>query len=255
MKKWILLLLFFTASSYAQLSAISVATTSTSGSGPIITTPASTLSQGTWVLGSHLIVAGFPEFSYLGEFYSLTAFALPIGLSYGILSNLEAGINVPFAAYQYHSDFDSGSEIGLGDIGCYGKFQLIPQLVALGAVVSLPTGDKEKALGSGKVGLSLVGAVNKNFSSVGLYGNVGYSLPGSIVSYNAALTYPFTEKISGSAEVVGIIAPNFVIGIAPGLRFDLTDRLLLDLAALIKLYSSAEGFYNYQLIVGINYTL
>jgi hypothetical protein len=114
--------------------------------------------------------------------------------------------------------------IGIGDIGLSAKAllrdegQLAPAIAGRFAL-KLPTGDEDRALGSGKVDVALGVALEKTFGPVRLYFNTGLTIPtgnpfagtgiDSVPMLSTFLTgeYRLTERFSILVQLNGITPP------------------------------------------------
>jgi hypothetical protein len=114
--------------------------------------------------------------------------------------------------------------VGIGDIGLSAKAllrqegQLAPAIAGRFAL-KLPTGDEDRALGSGEVDVALGVALEKTFGPVRLYFNTGLTIPtgnpfagtgiDSVPMLSTFLTgeYRFTERFSILLQLNGITPP------------------------------------------------
>jgi hypothetical protein len=114
--------------------------------------------------------------------------------------------------------------IGIGDIGLSakallrGEEQLAPAIAGRFAL-KLPTGDEDRALGSGEVDIALGVALEKTFGPVRLYFNTGLTIPTgnpfagtgihSVPMLSTFLTgeYRFTDRFSILVQLNGITPP------------------------------------------------
>ncbi len=107
-----------------------------------------------------------------------------------------------------------GSDTGLTDLDLWGKFSVVsdPVKVSLGLLLSAPTGDEDKFLGTGETDVEFFAGIRKDFRHLSLAGNAGLRInqdPGfgdldlegknSILIGGAAL-FPATEKLTLTAE-------------------------------------------------------
>jgi len=118
-------------------------------------------------------------------------------------------------------DVPGGSESGFGDTTLYGKWQFFrnPIQFAVGLEFDVPTGDKDKLLGTGEWNPAIFGSVRKNLAEAYLTGyfgfrfngdaNVGGDLPGpsrnldgktSILLGGGAM-FPVTDRFGVSGEL------------------------------------------------------
>jgi len=110
-----------------------------------------------------------------------------IGLHAGFSLNdkFEIGAEFPYRVLKIsrESDIEGFKNSGMGDILATAKYRLLDEqdsLPALGmfSMLSFPTGDAEKGLGSGTTDFTIGGALTKHLGLVNLYGNIGFLLSG-----------------------------------------------------------------------------
>jgi Protein of unknown function (DUF3187) len=114
--------------------------------------------------------------------------------------------------------------VGIGDIAISAKVMLreegqLAPTVAARFALKLPTGDDDRALGSGEVDLGLGLALEKTFGPVRLYFNTGVTIPtgnpfsgtgiGSLPMLSTFLTgeYRLTERFSMLVQLNGVTPP------------------------------------------------
>jgi len=70
---------------------------------------------------------------------------------------------------------NSGRDTGLSDLDLWGKVSVVsdPVKIALGILVTAPTGSSDKFLGTGETNVEFFGGIRKDLSHVTLAGNVG----------------------------------------------------------------------------------
>jgi hypothetical protein len=98
-------------------------------------------------------------------------------LSYGALDNLDIILGVPFQLLRVKEDGDTASESGLSDVSIEVKWRFFEKekfSLALKPGLSLPTGDDEKGLGSGKVNFSTFLIATGDFDPLSIHANLGY---------------------------------------------------------------------------------
>lgn len=89
-----------------------------------------------------------------------------------VAEDLEFGGRIGFA---YRDPDRAGSETGLTDLDLWGKISVVsdPVQIALGLVLTLPTGSEDKLLGTGETNVEFFGAIRKDFAHLTIAGNVG----------------------------------------------------------------------------------
>ncbi|HOW98137.1 MAG TPA: transporter [Kiritimatiellia bacterium] len=182
----------------------------------------------------------------------IKAWDMPVGLTYGVLEGLEAGIGF---GGQY-VEAGGEDESGIRDTAIGAKWQFLPSCPlgarhALAPSVKLPTADEDKGLGSGETDFDLTWIISRTLGEkAGAHVNLGYAWIGGpeddVLHYGFALDYQATETMqavgevfaeretSGGADTVG----QFNLG----LRYSATDALALDLAAGSRIGDDGPDF-------------
>jgi len=90
-----------------------------------------------------------------------------------VAEDLEFGTRV--ALVSRNAD-NGGRDTGLSDLDLWGKISVVsdPVKIALGLMLTAPTGSSSKFLGTGETNFELFGGIRKDFSRITLAGNVGF---------------------------------------------------------------------------------
>lgn len=97
-------------------------------------------------------------------------------LTYGLLDNLDIVVGVPYVFIR-EEDGETIEENGISDISLDAKYLFYEKTnfkVALKPGITIPTGDEEKGLGSGKVTGRVFLIIEKNLEPFTVYINTGY---------------------------------------------------------------------------------
>ncbi|MDO3376862.1 transporter [Geoalkalibacter halelectricus] len=191
-------------------------------------------------------------------------------LSYGLLDNLDLILEVPYLHARAKFAGETESENGLGDLGLEVKWRFHDSnLAALALVpaITLPTGDEDRGLGSGKVSYGLTFIATKEFDPIDVHLNLGYAHNRfklvedrvenrrDIWSASVAAVHDLTPRLDLVADI-GIerhevkgssLHPAF--GLA-GLVFALRENLDLDAGVKFGLSRSEPDF---ALLVGLTW--
>jgi hypothetical protein len=179
----------------------------------------------------------------------LTAWELPLGLTAGILPNVEAG----FALGGLHERRAAAGtpidrESGLSDLSVGAKWQFLKETEwlpaqALSAGVKFPTADDDKGLGSGETDYDLTWIASKKLGEkTGVHVNAGYTWigepdgedVGDVFHYGMALDYQLTEAVQWVGEVFAEKelqgGTQTLVQCNTGFRYSASESLTLDLA-------------------------
>jgi len=102
---------------------------------------------------------------------------IAIAFGYGILKNLDCIIGLPYQDYKVEAESESIEEKGVSDISVEVKwnfFEVNKFGFALKPGISLPTGNEDKGLGTGKLGYSAFLISTLNLEPVMFHFNFGY---------------------------------------------------------------------------------
>lgn len=107
-----------------------------------------------------------------------TAAEAVVTLSYGILENLDLVVSLPYmGGREKEDDVTVYDENGIGDAALEAKWRLFEKDgfgLALKPGISIPTGDDDKGLGTGKVGGQIFLIATEEIGSWAFHGNLGY---------------------------------------------------------------------------------
>jgi len=165
-------------------------------------------------------------------------------LSYGALDNLDIIIRVPFQRLRVKEDGDAAArENGLSDVSTEVKWRFFEEekfSLALKPGVSLPTGDDENGLGSGKVNLSIFLIATGDFEPLLLHANLGYVRNENDADERKNLWHASVGAEYAAAEKLTLVGdigveqntdqnvharPVFILG---GLIYSLSEQLDID---------------------------
>lgn len=176
--------------------------------------------------------------------------AMQASLYYGVSSRLTVGGYLPFNQLSAESsggpvEFDD-SESGIGDAGLFGRFAAFKSAsgathFALGAEVTLPTGDEEKLLGNGDPTYRLDAPLSHRAGRWNLHFVPGVQKVTDLDPYwnlNVAGVYSMTERLGWSVEALsqfgGAISDaegaegDRDIDVGSGLRYRLQGKSAID---------------------------
>ena len=164
-------------------------------------------------------------------------------LKYGLIKNLDLGIEIPYKFIDSNEDSDVD---GVGDIEATTKCRFVDETdnypaLALSFSVKTKTGNKDKGLGSGEVDYNLNGIITKEINQLVTHLNIGYTFVGDpenenaddIFSYSLALEYPVNERLNLAGEITGETTFNGDFDDNPfsglvGLNYGLNDTVSYD---------------------------
>jgi hypothetical protein len=175
---------------------------------------------------------------------SMNHFDVPLNLSLGVVPGVEAGIGFGGQFQDHDEDGETAFEEGLSDLTLGVKWKVLEQQTAffdqaISGSIKLPTADRDKGLGSGKVDYDLTYIATRQLNDeIAALFNVGYTWLGDdddsdVVHYGPALTYQLTPTIQPVAEVLletPVDGGRTSVGINGGLRYELMETLVLDAA-------------------------
>lgn len=154
-------------------------------------------------------------------------------LDYGLLDNLEVGIEVPVLTLLNARNTFPLRANGIGDTNISLKYNFLKErehsrrpALALTFNVELPTGDVKRQLGSGLADFSVNGVIQKSlakqttlrlnggilFSGNDTTGVVGIKTRGTVFTGGGSLVKQFTPKLDLGFEVTGAVTKTFLLG-------------------------------------------
>ncbi|MFH1684421.1 MAG: hypothetical protein ABIA67_06030 [Candidatus Margulisiibacteriota bacterium] len=190
---------------------------------PLSTDDAGTLGQGAWE-----IEEGYELDQPSGGGASSGGFGTSV--KYGVLSNFDLGIEVPYSA---------AAPVEIGDATVKGKLAF-NDAVALGIDVKLTNADAASGLGSGYVDYGVNGIYSQGLGNATGHINVGYTIIGqaggaapdnNVLSYGAAVEYPLNDTANLMGEIAGSSTPSAAtnpLDALVGLNWGMSDLLTLD---------------------------
>ncbi len=131
--------------------------------------------------------------------------------AFNVAEDFEFGARVSLAGRDAD---DAGSDTGVTDLDLWGKVSIVtePLKIALGVLLTAPTGDEQDLLGTGETDVEFFSAARKDFEHITLAGNVGLrinqdpdfdglDLEGkNSLLLGAALLFPTTERLALTLE-------------------------------------------------------
>ena len=145
--------------------------------------PLVTDDTGTQGKGKGQVEVGLSFFKDKDEADELTTFKaeggdMAVGITFGLLDSLDIVMGVPYAWYSLEkNDSRIGRESGISDISFDVKWRFFEKngwSLALKPGISLPSGDEDQGLGTGRVSCRMFLIGTKEIESVTLHANVGY---------------------------------------------------------------------------------
>lgn len=154
-------------------------------------------------------------------------------LNYGLFDRIEIGINSPLIALFNARGTSRRVAFGVGDTTLSIKYNFREErngsrlpAMAVSFNLELPTGDKDRQLGSALVDYQLNGIVQKSltertklrlnsgvlFSGNTLTGAIGIKTRGTVFTGGVSLVRQFTERLDLGAEVTGAVTRDFQLG-------------------------------------------
>jgi hypothetical protein len=199
----------------------------------------------------------------LSEYDSLQKTAYPtvrqnttrLQLTYGLLRNLEIGVDGPLLYIQNAAG--APNAFGFGDVDFQAKYRIISErensprpAIAMGLYIEIPSGDPRNQLGSGLADYWLNSIVQKSlnskltyrlnagilFSGNTLTGAIGIiSTRGQVYTGSSSATYQLTKRWLLGIEVAGAFTQQFNLGksqlqVLTGSKYELTRTVGLDFA-------------------------
>lgn len=241
---------------------------STFAAHPLVTDDAGTLGKGRFQLEvqgdySHDELKEYDDL--LGQWVTTktTAKAVATHLSWGILKNLDLILGIPYQWQKVkQDDVVISDEHGIADMSVALKWRIWEKggfAFALKPGMTLPTGDEGKGLGPGRPSYGLTFITTKEFSSIALHLNLGYTYQdykqqgvkdasrsdlwhGSLAAELAAaknLKLVANVGIDTNQDKASSIHPAFVLG---GFIYSLAESLDLSLGVMGGLNKTAPDY-------------
>lgn len=205
---------------------------------PLITDDAGTIGKG------HYQVELAGEYGY-DKVDGVTTQATEAGvtLSYGLSESMDLVVGAPYQYVKTKEDGLSALDNGISDTSLELKWRLYEQddlSFAVKPGLSLPTGDDDKGLGTGKVGYGLLTVLSKEMDPWGFHLNLGYvrnentaDEEKDIWHASIASCFAVTDKLTVAADL-GIetntdqLASEDPAYFLAGMMYAVTEDLVLD---------------------------
>jgi len=167
------------------------------------------------------------------SFPSLKQNTADFELDYGLLDNLEVGIESPHLTIFNSADTTPRLVSGIGDTNVSLKYNFLRErensrlpAMAIGFNVELPTGDTDRQLGSGLADFYLNGILQKSvskatklrlnggilFSGNETTGVIGIKTRGTVFTAGGSLVKQFSPKLQLGVELSGATTRDFQLG-------------------------------------------
>lgn len=156
-----------------------------------------------------------------------------IELNYGLFERLEIGIAAPFLTIINQAGTDPRSVTGIGDLNVSLKYNLLREressrlpALAIAFNLELPTGNKDRQLGSGLADFYVNGILQKSltsrtklrfnggvlFSGNETTGALGIKSRGTVLTGGSSLVRQFSPKLQLGVELTGAMSKDLVLG-------------------------------------------
>lgn len=216
---------------------------------------------------------GHFHFEFSNEFDLLQSSARPslkqntadFELVYGLLDHLEIGVAAPWLSIFNSAGTTPKSVSGIGDTNVSLKYNFMTEreksrrpAMSVGFNLELPTGDKQRGLGSGLADFYLNGIVQKSltsrtklrlnggvlFSGNESTGAIGIKARGTVFTAGASLVREFMPKLQLGVEVTGATATNLQLGKGQlqtlvGGNYQFRERASFDFGVLAGKYDAS----------------
>ncbi len=184
----------------------------------------------------------------------------------GVTEDTEFSLKVP---YIIAKPYDPSKVDGWGDTSFIMKHLLVAEgektpAFLIRMALKLPTGDKDKGLGTGDTNVGFLGALTKNFNPAAIHLNIGYTFVGNQnegrynneVNYGIAGEYGIGKRVRVVGEIYGLYHPDYKAAEIErrallGLTYRIDDTFTIDLAAKRGLEGADD---EYGFIGGITIT-
>ncbi len=156
-----------------------------------------------------------------------------VELDYGLFDGVEIGIDGPLLTISNQAGTTPRSISGIGDVNVHVKYNFLKErehsqlpAMAISFNLELPTGDKNRQLGSGLADFYFNGILQKTiraqttlringgilFSGNETTGVLGIRSRGRVFTAGGSLVKQFSEKLDLGVEVTGAMASDFQLG-------------------------------------------
>lgn len=207
------------------------------------------------------------EFDWLqrASFPSLKQNTADFELDYGLFDGVEVGIAAPLLMIINERGTTQRSVSGIGDTNISLKYNFLTEressrrpALAVGLNLELPTGDKERQLGSGLADFYINGILQKSvtkktkirlnggvlFSGNETTGVIGVKSRGTVLTAGGSIVRQFTSKLQFGVELTGAMAKDLQLGkgqlqVLAGGNYQLFQKLSFDFAILGGKYAAS----------------
>ncbi len=234
---------------------------SVSAQQPFVTDDADTTPKGHF----HFELSNEFDLLQRDSFPSLKQNTADFELDYGLLDNLEIGVESPLLSIVNKVGTTQMTTTGIGDTNLSLKYNFLREregsrrpALAIGLNLELPTGDLKRQLGSGLADFYMNGIAQKSlsaktklrlnggilFSGNETTGVVGIKSRGTVFTGGASLVRQFTPKLQLGIEVAGALARDLQLGKGQlqtllGGNYQLNRKLSLDFGVLGGKYAAS----------------
>ncbi len=190
-----------------------------------------------------------------------------IELDYGLFENLEIGIAAPFLTIINDAGTSPRRVTGIGDVNVSVKYNFLRErensyrpALAIGFNLELPSGNKERQLGSGLADVYVNGILQKSltkrtklrfnggvlFSGNESTGALGIKSRGTVITAGGSLVRQFSSKLQLGIELTGATSKDLQLGKKQlqtllGGNYQLNQKLSFDFAVLGGKYAASPG--------------
>lgn len=144
---------------------------------PLITDDAGTQGKGKFQLEMNASY-GTDKITDAGASVKTVEGALVVNLTYGAAETLDVFVEAPYAGWRAKADGAVlGSERGIADVSVGAKWRFFEKdglCFAIKPGITIPNGDEDKGLGTGRAGYSAYLVATKEFEQAAVFLNLGY---------------------------------------------------------------------------------
>ena len=186
-------------------------------------------------------------------------------LDYGLLDGVEIGVEVPFLTISNDRATTPRRPSGIGDTNISLKYNFLTEreglrrpALAIALNLELPTGDKNRLLGSGLADFYMNGVVQKSvtsktkirlnggilFSGNETTGVIGIKTRGTVFTGGGSVVRNFGPKLDLGVELVGAMTKSFNLGKSQlqamvGGNYSLRDNVTFDFGVVAGKYAAS----------------
>lgn len=178
-------------------------------------------------------------------------FLLSASLRYGLITNLDFEVEVPYL----FTEQPSGRESGLGDLHMKTKVRFLKgreaNPLSLSALldVKFPSASRDKGLGTGEADVGLVGIASKAFFPATVHLNLGYTFVGKPPGQDLRDAFRYALAVEIQTELTGLQWVGELSGQTD--RHTAVSRGRLDVMAGAVVEVMRELFFDMSLLFGL----